>query len=118
MLNQYAKYTVSGWICASFSESDPTVPTNVKSISDQNILDWGNAAADRHTHLNGLTLALISGQALTNWNAAYNWYNSNPLSSYATTASLNNYVALSQTGNWNTVYNWYNSNPLSDYVTN
>lgn len=43
------------------TETDPTVPVHVKSISTTNISDWSDAATKRHVHANMTALNAVTG---------------------------------------------------------
>ena len=60
---------------AATTESDPTVPEHVKSISATNIANWNTAYTNNHTHSNKTVIDDIASTDVTNWNTAHGWGN-------------------------------------------
>lgn len=53
----------------SFTETDPTVPSHVKSITEQNITNWNTAHTNSHTHSNKTVIDGITSTDISNWNS-------------------------------------------------
>jgi len=53
---------------SSYTETDPTVPSYVKSISSTNITNWNTAVTNSHLHANKTVLDGIDATAVSNWN--------------------------------------------------
>ncbi len=57
------------------AESDPTIPSHVKSITTTNVSNWNTAYANNHTHANKAVLDGITTTNVTNWTNAFGWGN-------------------------------------------
>lgn len=68
--NYYTKTEINdaGYL-TSFTETDPTVPTHVKSITEQNITNWNTAHTNSHTHSNKTVIDGITSTDISNWNS-------------------------------------------------
>lgn len=68
--NYYTKSEIdnAGYL-TSFTETDPTVPSHVKSITEQNITNWNTAHTNSHTHSNKTVIDGIKATDITNWNS-------------------------------------------------
>ena len=87
--------TITGGNNGISSESDPTVPEHVKSITESDINKWNTASNKSHEHSNKSTLDNISSSDITNWNTAYN--NRHTHSNKSTLDS----ISASDVINWN-----------------
>lgn len=68
--NYYTKTEIdnAGYL-TSFTETDPTVPSHVKSITEQNITNWNTAHTNSHTHSNKTVIDGIKATDISNWNS-------------------------------------------------
>ena len=78
------------------SESDPTVPSCVKSVTQTQLEGWDDAAAKKHIHENKSVLDGISSAQVTGWIQA-----ANQAHSHENKATLD----LITSAKWTTVYN-------------
>jgi len=119
--NWYSGNPLSSYATTASLSSYATTASLNNYVALSQTGNWNTAYTNMHGHTNGSTLALISWQAFTNWNTVYNWYNSNPLSSYATTASLSSYATTASLSSYATtasLSSYATTASLSDYVTN
>ena len=85
------------------SETDPTVPSHVKSITTQDIANWNAGTGD-----GGGNDPRITDEQISNWDTSYGWGN-HASQGYLTSASLSGYATQS----------WVSSNyqPKGSYLT-
>tara|TARA_B100000427_G_scaffold230707_1_gene193861 strand:+ start:12345 stop:17285 length:4941 start_codon:yes stop_codon:yes gene_type:complete len=71
----WGDHSAAGYL-TSFTETDPTVPSHVKSITQSNINTW-NSALTSYTETDPVFVASaaynINSSNITNWNSAYGW---------------------------------------------
>lgn len=67
--NAINSYVISASYLQSFTETDPTVPNYVKSITEQNITNWNTAHTNSHTHSNKTVIDNITSTNIDNWNS-------------------------------------------------
>ena len=111
----------------SFTETDPTVPAHVKSITTTNISNWDTAYSwGDHSIVGYLTsytetdpiftghvASSILSQDISNWNTAYGWgdhASAGYLTSYTETDPIYTasswYTTTNNATNWDTAYSW------------
>ena len=71
----WGDHSAAGYL-TSFTETDPTVPSHVKGITQANINTW-NSALTSYTETDPVFVASaaynINGSHITNWDTAYGW---------------------------------------------
>lgn len=128
----------SGYL-TSFTETDPTVPSHVKSITTTEKSNWNTAYSwGNHASAGYLTsytetdpvfsasaASGISSTNISNWNTAYGWgdhASAGYLTSYTETdpvfsASAASGITSTNITNWNTAYGWGNHASAGYFTT-